>query len=707
MPLKITMTLASLLILVMLPGCAGGLKGLGVEQETILEESTPSSSPRPDWTLSKGDPRFPQARYLVGVGLSDKSSVSAEESARSNLAKNLKVKINSTMVDVSTTEQTYVESVIETEVDTVLEGVEIKAGWLDQDKGVHYSLAVVRRSLAASTIQTRISKIESVLKRNLNEGTEAENRTDVINALSHYLSGYQKAPTLTPLKSALHVITGSRENSGSQDLSAGEFESRINGIVHNLNLATVSGDRQTVKTQKGVAKPLVAKVYLLKEGNQIPVSNIPVLFNYEVGQGDLEQKKTSGSDGIVQTTIHRISSYEDSNHVIEVKLDYSRIRSNFSGDLVEKLLSPLKNKSAAFNYVVQTPKLASNKSQAWRESITDLSNQLINNIPAGKNPFLGVMLFKDLRYDRVTPFSRVLNEDIKTILARAEDLKLKELKINGDQQPEEIAKANGLDYYVVGSYRMERTGLEVRSRLINTETKTIQSTANIRIERKELNPEDLALIDTMAKDFKSAQKKKSYQDQLEKLVAAKPSKSSFKVETWTDKKDYEINEKIVFYVKSDKNGYLTMLDVGPKGDITVIFPNKFHRDNFVRAGVTYQVPSPNYGFEFDVQGPAGLERIKAIVTLNKVSLLKLDLDKGFHSVKRETTRGSRTIQALSTQVDSVESTAWAEAYSEIFIFRKGERYIRGSRKIPIIEIPEKPKDMIGTFGNEQEKIKGN
>ena len=703
MQLKITMTLASSLILIMVSGCAGGLKGLGVEQETVQEESAPTSSPPPDWVLGKGHPRFSQARYLIGVGVSEKNSVSANESARSNLAKNLKVKIHSTMVDVSTTEQAYVESVIETEVDTVLEGVEIKDGWLDQGKGVYYSLAIVERSLAASTIQNRIQKIESVLKQNLNEGTEAENRVDVINALSNYLSGYQKAPSLTPLKSALHVITGSRENSGSQDISAGEFESRIKGIVHNLNLATVSGDRQIVKTQKGVAKPLVAKVYLLKEGNQIPVSNIPVLFNYEVGQGDLEQKKTSGSDGIAQTTIHKISSYEDSNHVIEVKLDYSRIRSNFNGDFVEKLLSPLKNKRATFNYAVQTPKWASNKSQGWRKSITDLSNQLIRNIPPGKNPLLGVMPFKDLRYERVTPFSRVLNEDIKTLLARADDLKLKEIEFTEDQQPREIAKANGLDYYVSGSYRMERGGLEVRSRLINTQTKTIQSSANILIERKELNPEDIALIDTMADEFKSAQKKKNYQEQLEKLVAAKPHKATFKAKVWTDKKEYEINEKIVFYVKADKNGYLTMLDVGPNGNITVIFPNKYHRENFIRAGVTYQVPSPNYGFEFDVQGPAGLERIKAIVTLNKVSLLKLDLDKGFHSVKGETTRGTRTIQALSKQVDSVDSSAWAEAYSEIFIFKKGETYTRGSRKIPILEEPKKPIDMIGTFGNEEER----
>jgi hypothetical protein len=458
MQLKTTMTLAGSLILIMVSGCAGGLKGLGVEQDTILEESAPSSSPRPGWTLSKGDHRFPQARYLIGVGISDKNSVSAEESARSNLAKNLKVKINSTMVDVSTTEQTYVESVIETEVDTVLEGVEIKDGWMDQEKRVHYSLAVVKRSLAASTIQDRISKIELDLKRNLSDGTEAENRAEVITALSHYISGYQKAPALLPLKSALHVITGSRENSESQDVSAGEFESRIKSIIHNLNLATVSGNRQIVKTQKGVADPLVAKVYLLKEGKQTPVSNIPVVFNYEVGQGELEQKKTSGSDGTVQTTIHKISSYEESNHVIAVKLDYSRIRSNFNGDFVEKLLSPLKNKRATFNYAVQTPKWASNKSQAWRESITDLSNQLIRNIPPGKNPLLGVMLFKDLRYERVTPFSRVLNEDIKTLLARAENLKLKEIKFNGDQQPGEIAKANGLDYYVSGSYRMERGG---------------------------------------------------------------------------------------------------------------------------------------------------------------------------------------------------------------------------------------------------------
>jgi TolB-like protein len=699
MRIRASITFTTLLIMAVIFGCAGVLKELEAAQwEINLKPSTP-----PDWVFGKEHPRFSQNSYLVGVGFSEKNAVSANESARSNLAKNLKVKIRSTMVDASTTEQTYVKSVIETEVDTVLEGIEIKDGWYDTIKGVYYSLAILERSLAVTIIKDRISKIESALHRNLKEGIEAETRVDLVTALSHFLTGYQKAPTRSPLINALHVITRSPENFDSQNINANEFKSRINGIVNNLNLATVSGDRQIAKTQRGVANPLIAKVYLLKEGKQIPVPNIPVIFNYETGHGELEKEKISASDGTVKTKIHKVSSYAEANHAISVKLDYSRIYSNFNGAFVEKLLAPMKNKRAVFYYAIQTPKWVANKPQAWQEGIIDLSNQLISNIPPEEKPLLGVMPFKDLRYDRVTHFSRILNEDIKTILAQSEGLILKEINNNDDQLPGEIAKANGLDYYVTGSYRLEKTGLEVRSRLIVTQTKNIQSSANILIKPKELNPEDFASIDTNAGRFESVQMKNNYQEQLEKLVAAKPDKTSFNVKTWTDKKEYEINEKIVFYVKAEKSGFLTLLDVGSSGNITVIFPNKYNRDNFIRAGVTYQIPSPNYGFDFGVQGPAGLERIKAIVTLNNIPLLKLDLDKGFHSVKKDMTGATKSIETLSKQINSVDSLSWAEGYSEIFIFKKDETYIRGSRKIQILEKPKKPIDMIGTMGNENER----
>ena len=131
---------------------------------------------------------------------------------------------------------------------------------------------------------------------------------------------------------------------------------------------------------------------------------------------------------------------------------------------------------------IEDLKWPSNQSQVWRESIADLGYQLRRNIPPGESPLLGVLPSKELRIDQVTRFSRILDEDIKIILALAEDLKLKEIKINVDRRPKEIAKANGLDYYVSSSYRMEKTGLEVRSLLINTETSNIHGTGTVLID---------------------------------------------------------------------------------------------------------------------------------------------------------------------------------------------------------------------------------
>ena len=703
MKTRVSIILVSLLMLAGSFGCAGSLKGLDMDQEAVQEEVVAKPSTPPDWVLGRGHSRFPQTGYVVGVGFSDTNAVSANESARANLAKELKVRIRSNMKDVSTTNGTYIESIIETEVDTVLEGVAIKDGWYDQVKGVYYSLATLERKLASTTISNRIDKVESSLKRNMQEGIDAEKQGNVVESLSHYMSGYKDAPALSPLKSALYIITRSTQSSEGQEITVSDFESKIRGITHNLKLAIVSGNQQTVKTQKGLAEPLVAKVFLLTGGRQIPAPNIPVVFKYEKGSGELEKEKVSTTNGIIQTSIYKVSSFDEANHIVAVKLDFDRIISNFNGELAGKLLSSLRNIKTTFNYSVQTPKWNTNKSHAWRKGITGLVNQVISNIPPGETPLLGVMVFKDLRYDKTTSFSRILQEDIKTILVRADGLKIKEISIAENEKSEEIAKANNLDFYIDGSYRMEKKGLEVRARLIETQTSNINSSANTQIARKEINPEDLALLDPKGASAGYAKSDDSYQEGLEKLVALKPNQSSFNVKVWTDKKEYQIGERIVFSVESEKSGYLTLFDVNPQGNIDIIFPNKFHQDNFIRAGVTYNVPSKDYNFALDIQGPSGLERIKAIITLDAISLLQMNFDQGFHSVQGGTMRGMRDIKVLSKKILSAESSDWAEAYSEIYIFKKGEKYTRGSRRIPILEEPKKPIDMIGTFGNEQNR----
>ena len=50
---------------------------------------------------------------------------------------------------------------------------------------------------------------------------------------------------------------------------------------------------------------------LAKKKSNPNTSNIPVVFKYESGGGELDEEQTSGSDGTVQSTIHKISSYEE------------------------------------------------------------------------------------------------------------------------------------------------------------------------------------------------------------------------------------------------------------------------------------------------------------------------------------------------------------------------------------------------------------
>jgi TolB-like protein len=326
-----------------------------------------------------------------------------------------------------------------------------------------------------------------------------------------------------------------------------------------------------------------------------------------------------------------------------------------------------------------------NRSFLWRKGVTSLVNQVIGNLPPGETPIIGVMQFKDLRQNKTSTFSTILKEDIKSILGRADNLKIKEFLAAEDDDDEDIAITNNMGFFLSGSYRMERGGLDISARLIETKTSTVNSSANTLIKRKAINPEDLAMLDPKGTPIDMLESSDSYQETLEKLVAIKPDRSSFKVKVWTNKNEYQIGDKLVFSVMAEENGYLTLLDVNPKGNVTVIFPNQFHRDNYIRSGVTYQVPSPQYGFEFNVGAPAGLERVKAIVTRNKISLLKLNLEEGFHSVKRGTTRGTRDIKAVAKKILSSDSTDWAEASSELFIFKEGENFTRGSRSISLNE----------------------
>lgn len=53
--------------------------------------------------------------------------------------------------------------------------------------------------------------------------------------------------------------------------------------------------------------------------------------------------------------------------------------------------------------------------------------------------------------------------------------------------------------------------------------------------------------------------------------------------------------------------------------VTLIFPNRFNRANFVEADRVYQIPNAVSNFEFVVTEPFGVEMIKAIASTRQFS----------------------------------------------------------------------------------------
>lgn len=159
--------------------------------------------------------------------------------------------------------------------------------------------------------------------------------------------------------------------------------------------------------------------------------------------------------------------------------------------------------------------------------------------------------------------------------------------------------------------------------------------------------------------------------------AIKQGTSAFNIKVWTEKgeyhgardisvaprnQSYKIGDKINLYFRSDMDCYLTLLNLGTSGKMTVLFPNAIFQDNSIKGGKTYAIPGEDYPFDYILNGPSGTERIKAIGTLNRINLMDMKLNKD--EIFKTSTSTSRDINVVAKSVEKVEPEDLAIAVCE-------------------------------------------
>ena len=111
----------------------------------------------------------------------------------------------------------------------------------------------------------------------------------------------------------------------------------------------------------------------------------------------------------------------------------------------------------------------------------------------------------------------------------------------------------------------------------------------------------------------------------QRMITAAPLPSSdLKLDLWIDKTNgvYGAGESVQIYARASADAYVTIFNVNARGETTVVFPNSFHKQNFVQAGQLLQVPGPREDYQLTVNAPYGVNLIKALATKRQVSLFE-------------------------------------------------------------------------------------
>ncbi len=191
----------------------------------------------------------------------------------------------------------------------------------------------------------------------------------------------------------------------------------------------------------------------------------------------------------------------------------------------------------------------------------------------------------------------------------------------------------GADFIITGNVSTDGDQVDIYLRSLSLEDGRVISSAKVRQPRGIFGDAGVA---------KGASLENKGQG-LSPEQANYAESSDGKLKLWTSAHEYRIGSRLTVFFQVAAPSYVTLIDVMPDGEKTVIFPNPYQPNNFCQPGITYQVPSADGSFVAEVTGPAGTDRIMAVTSKGP------DLDKALVN--------SRGIKLTRSIVDTTERRA--------------------------------------------------
>jgi hypothetical protein len=646
-----------------------------------------SVAARPAWVTTHRDSRYPDQLFLTGVGEATSGFAEAEAQARTDLAKRIEVQIEGQdrFVAVEATDGGYRYSV----KSEVSEGVHVKLSelaivdrWQDFKGRRFAALAVLHREKAAVTVRNDLDALMDDAKTVQSKAKEMEEQEDPLRALVSYARLQELLGEIQILRRRYVVLRGdlpeARPLAGVPSVLA--TDQRIDDLLDSIRLLPVSGDGQRAILGRPLDRPLAVRTVSRMRGKETPLRDMPVLYGFERGQGQVDRLSRTDMSGQASAVVREVRS-SDEGVLISAKLDVERLTAGMPGPLRLRVAEKLRQQTATF--AVLPPRAFQPGTDPWMRAIGQLGETLLSRFDfddKGK-PSLAVLDFVETYGNQRLPLSLRLETGLRTALAQWDFVNLVQREAPATaSRPEDKARAIGVEHYVDGVYALSKEAVTVNASLRRVTDGTTRAAGYVSIPREVLTPQDLQgftdqATHTPGSVIAPTEGSLTYDQFLARLVMLHQTKPPFRLKLWTEKASYVVGEKVTFFVQAEQDCYLTLIDIGTSGNVTVLFPNAYDRNNRIAAGRRYEIPGAGYGFDIHVNGPPGVERLKAIATTQPFTLFEnMDLSQGFFGLTRNRVE---TVQDFKVASKEIAATQWNDATFDLLVLDPGKAEPRG------------------------------
>lgn len=468
---------------------------------------------------------------------------------------------------------------------------------------------------------------------------------------------------------------------GSTDLGDPEDTAReFQALATSLELRSIKGSGQQAVLERPLEESLQAQLVARVSGAEVPVAKVPVLFEFEKGQGEVDPHGSTNGEGYAQAIVHRVDPV-GTEAVIVARLHVTELGQSLSAPFQEQLRYHLRNQVLRFR---MTPPRGCVSASPFDGPLYEMACDLVRQVNSSVGKATVVRGFIERNSRERYPLSDRIEEALRAGLTLTHQLQVLGLSGATDTQ----GSVNG-EVEVSGVYERFRGGLLVKASLTRLSDRATEAASEATIPRDALPAGGLPSAPHTALPLLPNQHDFTTHDEwVTAFWQHHNPEASFRTWIKPEEAAYREQENATFLFKTERDCYLWAFNIGASGSGAVLLPNKFTESpqrTLVRASDGWvSIPGPADPFRFPISPPFGIERVKTICTTRPVSIIPFNVIQSLSDTMPLFlfSRGNHRFRDLGvapSETVLLRPGEWSEAHTKVVTLPAHQQETRGLR----------------------------